>query len=155
MNATIVVSAVGIFVSGVVGPAVSGWAGRRADEQRFQRDQAARRRDDLRAVVDEAARLLAVGGTNVRLIREARAARIAESDEVREWASSVHVLEQRLLLRVPADDAVATTYAAVRQSLIALDADQLADADHAVSDFEEKRQAFLTTARAALKRQVS
>jgi hypothetical protein len=155
MNATVVVSAVGIFVSGVVGPAVSGWASRRADEQRFQRDQAARRRDDLRTVVDDAARLLAMGGTNVRLIREARVAHVAESDEVREWASGVHVLEQRLLLRVPATDVVATTYLAVRQALIALDEDLQDDPDHAVTDFEGKRDAFLTAARAALEAEVS
>jgi hypothetical protein len=155
MNATVVVSAVGILVSGVVGPTLSGWAGRRADEQRFQRDQAARRRDDLRTVVDDAARLLAVGGTNVRLIREARDAGAIEGGDVREWASSVHVLEQRLLLRVPATDAVATTYQVVRQSLIALDDDQHGDPDQAAADFETKRDAFLTAARAALDAQVS
>ena len=96
-----------------------------------------------------------MGGTNVRLIREARVAHVAESDEVREWASGVHVLEQRLLLRVPATDAVATMYLAVRQALIALDEDQQDDPDHAVTDFETKRDAFLTAARAALEAEVS
>jgi hypothetical protein len=155
MNATLVVSIVGIFVAGIVGPTLSSWAGRRADEQRFQRDQASRRRDDLRSVVDDAARLLALGGTNVRVIRDARARNVAEPDDVREWASSVHVLEQRLLLRVPATDVVATTYRDVRQSLIALDVDESKDSDRAVANFEALRDAFLTAARRALEAQVA
>lgn len=155
MNATVVVSGIGILVSGVVGPTISGWASRRADEQRFQRDQAGRRREDLRAVVDDAARLLAVGATNVRLIREARAAVVPDSDDVREWASSVHVLQERLLLRVSSSHSVATTYNAVRESLVALDEDQSRALADAVRDFEEKRDAFLTAARVALDAEVS
>lgn len=153
VNATVVVSAVGILVSGIIGPAISSWAGRRADAQRFQRDQAGRRRDDLRAVVDDAARLLAVGATRIRSIREARAVHAAEPAEVREWASSVHVLQQRLLLRVPATDEVATTYEAVRGSLIALE-EEGADLDRAVGDFEAKRDKFLAAARRALESSV-
>jgi|SRR5579884_413450 len=148
MDATIAVSAVGILVSGVVGPSISGWAGRRADAQRFERDQAGRRRDDLRSVVDEGAQLLAVGATNVRVIREARTTGISEPDEVRDWASRVHVLQERLLLRVSSDHPVATTYRAVRESLIALD--DAGDVEAAVDEFEARRDAFLAAARAAL-----
>jgi hypothetical protein len=39
--------------------------------------------------------------------------------------------------------------------LIALDGDQQGDPDHAVTDFETKRDSFLTAARAALVAQVS
>jgi hypothetical protein len=153
MNATVVVSAVGILVSGVVGPAVSSWAGRRSDAQRFRRDDAARRRDDLSAVVDEAARLLAVGGTSVRLIREAREAMSLEPAEVKEWASSVHVLEERILLRVPATNPIAVTYHAVRESLIALDSTDAAQ--HAGDDFEARRDSFLEASRVELERSVA
>jgi hypothetical protein len=155
MNATVVVSAVGIIVSGVVGPTISGWAGRRADAQRFQRDQASKRRDDLRAVVDDAARLLALGGTNVRLIREARLAHSVEPDEVREWASSVHVLQERILLRVASTDDIAKTYRAVRESLIALDAEHPTELARAIDQFETRRDAFLAAARKALDATVS
>lgn len=153
MDATVAVSAVGILVSGVVGPSISGWAGRRADAQRFERDQASRRRDDLRSVVDEGARLLAVGATNVRLIREARLNDTQESEDVRDWASSVHVLQERLLLRVSSNHPVAATYRAVRESLIALDAS--GEAEAAVREFEERRDAFLAAARATLEAAVT
>jgi len=102
----------------------------------------------LRSVVDEGAQLLAVGATNVRVIREARTTGISEPDEVRDWASRVHVLQERLLLRVSSDHPVATTYRAVRESLIALD--DAGDVEAAVDEFEARRDAFLAAARAAL-----
>lgn len=102
-------------------------------------------------MVDEGARLLAVGATNVRLIREARAAGVDESDDVREWASAVHVLQERLLLRVSSDHPVSVTYEAVRESLVALDV----PADGAVAEFERKRDSFLTAARTALAAEVA
>lgn len=64
MNSTLIVSVTGIAIAGVVGPAISGWAARRADAQRFNREQSGKRRDDLRAVADEAATLLALGAAN-------------------------------------------------------------------------------------------
>jgi hypothetical protein len=155
MNATVTVSAIGILVSGVVGPAISSWANRRADAQRFERDQAGKRRDDLRAVVDDAATLLAVGATNVRQIREARAFGRSEPPDVRDWASNVHALQQRLLIRIGAADPVAVTYARVREALVALDQPDAADVEEAVRDFEAKRLAFLDAARAALERSIS
>ncbi|MCA1708170.1 MAG: hypothetical protein LC808_34800, partial [Actinobacteria bacterium] len=54
----------GIVVSGVVGPAVAAYFSRRSERQRFARDQAQRRREDLRALVDEGAVLLGIGETN-------------------------------------------------------------------------------------------
>jgi len=155
MNSTVAVSAVGIVVAGVVGPALSGWAARRADAQRFRREQSGKRRDDLRAVVDEAARLLALGATNIREIREAQAGDHAEPSDVRDWASNVHALQQRLLLRVPASDPVATTYQDVRDALIALDRPDGQGLEDAVRDFEQKRMAFLSAARTSLESAVS
>lgn len=155
MNATVAVSAVGIFVSGVVGPAISSWAGRRADAQRFAREQAGVRRDDLRSVVDDAARLLAVGATNIRLIHAARDEGAEESPEVKDWASNVHALQQRLLIRVPENNPVAQTYQNVREALIALDQPQPTHLGDAVEDFEAKRIAFLDAARIELRRAVA
>jgi hypothetical protein len=155
MNATVTVSAIGIVVSGVVGPAISSWAGRRADAQRFRREQAGVRRDDLRSVVDDAARLLAVGATNVRLIRDARQAGVEEPRDVKDWASNVHALQQRLLIRVSEGDPIAVSYQQVREALIALDQPKRADLGDAVAEFEAKRIAFLDAARIELQRIVS
>jgi len=154
MNSTLIVSVTGIAVSGVVGPAISGWAIRRADAQRFKREQGRRRRDDLRAVVDQAATLLALGATNLRRIREAGAAGREEPDEVRDWASNVHALQQRLLLRVAPSDPVAIAYQDVRDALVALDRPDRVALEDAVWDFEQKRLAFLAAARASLEKAI-
>ena len=155
MDSTLIASVTGIVVSGVVGPTISGWAVRRADAQRFKREQRGKRHDDLRAVVDEAATLLAVGATNIRLLQEARAANREEPESVRDWASNVHALQQRLLLRVAPSDSVATAYQEVRDALIALDRQQDQAQEEAVQEFEGKRLAFLAAARAALETEIS
>ena len=155
MNSTLILSATGIIVSGVVGPAISGWAARRADAQRFNRDQRGKHREDLRMLVDEAAALLAVGATNLRQIREARKTDREEPDEVRDWASNVHALQQRLLLRVAPYDLVTTTYRDVRDALVTLDRPNGVVLEEAVRDFEQKRLAFLAAARASLEKELA
>lgn len=154
MDSTLIASVTGIVVSGVVGPAISGWAMRRTDAQRFKREQHGKRRDDLRAVVDEAAALLAVGATNIRRLQEARAANREDPEDVRDWASDVHALRQRLLLRVEPSDPVARAYQGVRDALIALGQPEGEALEEAVRDFEEKRLAFLAAARGALEAEV-
>jgi hypothetical protein len=155
MDSALIAAVTGIIVAGVVGPAMSGWATRRADAQRFKREQSGKRRDDLRAVVDEAATLLAVGATNLRQIREARAAHREAPDDVRDWASNVHALQQRLLLRVAPSDPVATAYNDVRDALIGLDRPDGLALEEAVRDFEQKRLAFLAAARASLQAEIT
>lgn len=155
MNSTLIASITGIVVAGVVGPAISTWAVRRADAQRFKREQRGKRRDDFRTVVDEAATLLAIGATNIRLIREARAAGRAEPGEVRDWASNVHALQQRLLLRVDPSDSVATAYQDVRDALVGLDRPEGLTLEDAVGAFEEKRLAFLAAARTSLEAEIA
>lgn len=155
MDSALIASVTGIVVAGVVGPAISSWAVRRADAQRFKREQRGKQRDDLRAVVDEAAALLAVGATNIRRLQEARASNGEEPEDVRDWASNVHALQQRLLLRVDPLDPVATAYQEVRDALIALDQPQSQALEEAVHEFEAKRLAFLSAARAALETVIS
>ena len=105
--------------------------------------------------MDEAATLLAVGATNIRLLQEARAANREEPESVRDWASNVHALQQRLLLRVAPSDPVATAYQEVRDALIALDRQQDQAQEEAVQEFEGKRVAVLAAARAALETEIS
>jgi hypothetical protein len=73
-DTTLIVSLAGIGASGVVGPAATGWATRRATRQQFERELARERHDDLAGLIDEAARLLSYGATNLRLIASAKSA---------------------------------------------------------------------------------
>jgi hypothetical protein len=154
MSSATILGITGITVSGVVGPFVAAWAYRRADRQRFEHDQLQRRREDLRAVVDEGALLLGAGETNLRLAHEAVSRGESEPADVREWAGKVHLLGQRLLLRLPSDDPVAARYEQVRDALLAVGeayGDQ-ANYPQAVNTFEARRGEFLEEARAALER---
>src|SRR2546425_753837 len=110
MSSATTLGVTGIVVSGVLGSAIAAYFSRRGDRQRFLRDQLQRNREDLRAIVDEGAVLLGAGGTNLRLAREAASRGESAPEEVRDWGGEVHLLEQRLLLRLPADDAVVTAY---------------------------------------------
>lgn len=146
----------GIAVSGVVGPAATAWATRRANRQQFERDQRAKRRDDFRALVDDAAKLLGAGVTNLRLSRDAKSAGQDEPAEVEEWATHVHLLKQRLLLRRTAADKVMTSYAEVLEALEAVgSAGHERDYEAAVSVYEERMDTFLSTARSSLDRPVA
>jgi hypothetical protein len=153
---TLIVAVAGIVVSGVVGPSATAWATRRANRQQFERDQRAKRRDDFRALVDHAAELLGAGVTSLRVGREAKAAGSDEPDEVKEWASAVHLLRQRLLLRSARTDDVMTSYADVLDALEAVGT-ATTDGDYtkAVQTYKEKMDRFLATARASLESPVS
>lgn len=154
MSSAVTLGVTGIVVSGVVGPAVAAWFSRRGDQQRFARDQLQRQREDLRAIVDEGAVLLGAGETNLRLAHEAVARGHPEPTEVKEWASRVHLLGQRLLLRLLEDDLVVVAYEAVRRALLAVGETYGDNARYpaAVTAFEEKRGDFLDKARGALAR---
>lgn len=144
----------GIVVSGVVGPIVAAWANRRGDLQRFERDQLQRRREDLRAIVDEGAALLGAGETNLRVAHEAASRGEPEPADVRDWAIKVHLLGQRLRLRLSAADPVVRSYERVRDALVAV-GETYGDAARypaAVTAFEGRRTEFLDNARAELER---
>jgi hypothetical protein len=154
---TLIVSIVGIGVAGVVGPAVTAWATRRASRQQFERDQAGKRRDDLRKLVDEAAELLAAGATNIRRLSSAAQMNQPPPAEVETWAQTVFSLQQRLRLRLPADHEVVETYDAVRLKLVAIgQRGHAAGAEQElVVEFERDRDTFLDAARRALERPVA
>jgi len=153
-NTTLIVSVTGIVVSGVVGPTVTSWAARRAARKQFVRDQAARRREELLALLDEAASVLGLGPTRLRQTRELQRASAELPEQLRLWPEQVYVIGQRLRLRLGGADPVVRSYDTVRERLI--EAGQLAVQDdeqqheNAVLRFEAGRGEFLTTARAKL-----
>jgi hypothetical protein len=153
-NTTLVVSVTGIVVSGVVGPTVTSWAARRAARKQFVRDQAAKRREELHTLLDEAASVLGLGPTRLRQTRERQRASAELPAELRLWPEQVYVIGQRLRLRLGGSDPVVQAYDIVRERLI--EAAQLAVQDDeqqhesAVLRFEAGREEFLTAARAKL-----
>jgi hypothetical protein len=149
-NTTLYTAITGIVVSGVAGPAVASWTSRRASRQQFGRQVALERRDELRSLLDQAAELLSVGATNIRLAEEADRAGRPAPDEVSEWAGKIHVLEQRLLLRLPTAHRVVARYSEVRETLVAL-----GTSNASVDEFETARSSFLETARETLGEPVS
>jgi hypothetical protein len=145
-NAALITSIAGILVSGVVGPQFTSWSTRRANSKQFNRDQNARRRNDLRALLDEAALLLASGATNLRHLREAN-----PDPELANWLSQIFPLGQRLRLRLPKDHQIVRAYAEVTDAL-ATAADSNIQA--VVADFETKRDRFLDVARQTLNTEI-
>jgi hypothetical protein len=154
VSTAVTLGVTGIVVSGIVGPALAAWFSGRGEQQRFAREQLQRRREDLRVLVDEGAVLLGAGETNLRLAHEAVARRDPEPAEVKEWGGAVHLLGQRLLLRLSRDDEVVVAYEAVRDALLRV-GEAYGDERRypaAVAAFEERRAAFLDKAREALAR---
>jgi hypothetical protein len=151
-NTTLIASITGIAVSGVVGPWINGWVSRRANRQQFEQDRAGKNRDDLARLVDEAAELFASGATNLRLAADAARAGTRPPPEVEEWTGRVFPLEQRLRLRVRADDPIVVGYAEVRQRLldVARSAADPAAANEAIATFEAERDRYLDAARGSL-----
>jgi hypothetical protein len=154
-NTTLYTAVTGIVVSGVAGPAFAAWASRRGSRQQFDRQVTLGRRDDLRSVLDQAAELLSTGATNIRIATDAARASGAEPEVVREWASQVHLLQQRLRLRLPATHGVVRAYDEVRNALIHLGAEGDADGADPVREFEAARSRFLDEARRALEAPVT
>jgi hypothetical protein len=158
-NTTLVVSVTGIVVSGVVGPTVTSWAARRAARKQFVRDQAARRREELHALMDEAASVLGLGPTRLRQTLELERASAELPEELRLWPEQVYVIGQRLRLRLGGADPVVQAYDTVRARLI--EAAQLATQDdeqqheNAVLRFEASREEFLAAARTKLDARIS
>ena len=104
MDKTLIISVTAIIVSGVVGPSATAWAARRAARKQFIRDQAARRRGELRDLLDDAAGILGVGPIRLRQTWEVQQAGETLTDELRAWPDQVYVLGQRLRLRLGAQD---------------------------------------------------
>jgi len=154
MSNAVILGVTGIVVSGVIGPAIAFIAARNGDRRRYALDARQRQHEDLQKVVDDGAVLLGAGQTNLRLAQEAVSAGGEVPAEVKEWSSQVHLLGQRLLLRLPASDPIIISYEAVREALLALgksygDEERY---EQAAGEFETRRDEFLTEARANLDR---
>lgn len=151
-HSTLAVGVVGIVVSGILGPAITVGLARKNARQEFKRDLIVSRRTDLGHLLDEAAVVLAVGATNLRLIDEANRQRSPTPDAVSEWARSIFPLGQRLRLRLPERHRVVLAYDDVRQKLETVQAAIAADlsTDDAIEDYEASRSAFLDAARDAV-----
>lgn len=147
MSDVVVLGVAGIVVSGVLGPAVASVLSRQADTRRFQRDQIAHHRDQLRDLVDDAAVLLASGPTNLRLLREAPA-NSPDRANATEWLRDVFPIGQRLQLWLPSDHAAVVAYERVREALVA--AVDAVDPEQAMATFEDLRRRFLDEARGVL-----
>ncbi|HVQ57941.1 MAG TPA: hypothetical protein VMS60_03435 [Solirubrobacterales bacterium] len=147
LSDTATISIVGILVSGVVGPGFAAHWTRRRQRDDHRRDHAEKEHDDLTALLDSSAAILAAGVTRLRK------ARSGDGSGLDAWASEVHATYERLLLRVAVDDPVATSYKEARDRLTDL-ADAVVaegvDEDAATAAFEEARTAYLDRARACL-----
>jgi hypothetical protein len=142
----------GIAVSGVVGPSATAWATRRANRAQFVRAREAAKRDDLRALFDEAAQVLGVGPIRLRQTWE-RTADEETAKLVRAWPDEVYVIGQRLELRLGADTPVIAAYIKVREGLRAageIPPDDESRHAAALEKFESDRKVFLSVALAKL-----
>jgi hypothetical protein len=154
-HTTLIASVTGIGVAGVIGPMATAWATRRANQQQFERDQAAKRRADLRDLIDEASVLLGAGAMNLRMAKEAEESGDDEPPAVREWAAKVHLLKQRLLLRLPKEHVVMRSYDEVLAALETISRVDGHEYLNALTAFEAAHSSFLEVARQALNSPIS
>ncbi len=158
-NTTLIASVTGIGVSGIIGPSATAWASRRAARKQFVRDRAAARRDELRALLDEAAVTLGLAGPRLRQAHQSSGIESHENDLRPSWSEQVFTLGQRLRLRLTPGDAIVIAYEQVRRRLVDL-AEVPAQADDATREaafaaFETARDAFLAASQAALDTPIS
>jgi hypothetical protein len=152
---TLIVSIVGIGVSGVVGPLATARAQRRANAQQFALDRQRQRRDELVSIIDEAAQLLAVGATNGRLYAEARDRGEGPGPDVESWAQQVNTHKQRLRLRLPGEHPVVERYEDVRLAAVTVMEGPEVGRDDAINRFEHARDAFLDEGQAVVDAEVA
>jgi hypothetical protein len=151
-HSTLIVGVVGIVFSGFIGPTVTAlWTSRR-ERQKDIRARHVARRDDLREVVDEAAKALGGAVSKLRPLLEAEQRSQDPPKESVDFISTLFPLGQRLQLRLPESDPVVVAYELVRQKLIALAAatGSQQQFDTAIAAFETERAKFLTATRDAL-----
>lgn len=151
-HSTLVVGVVGIVFSGFVGPTVMAlWTAKREREKDI-RARTVAQRDDLRDVVDEAAKALGGAVLKIRPMLEAEQKHEDPPRESVDFISTLFPLGQRLHLRRPATDPVVVAYEQVRQKLVALSTatGSQQQFNAAVTAFEADRAAFLAAARDAL-----
>ncbi len=150
MSDAVILGLTGIVVSGVIGPAVAAWLTHRAELNRFRRDQVVYRRDQLKALLEDAAVLSAKGPTNLRVL-QATALDSPEHRDASEWLREVFPIGQRLQLWLPGDHAAIQVYDSVREALVtAAKTADLSALDAALTRFDALRSDFLDEARSLL-----
>lgn len=156
-NSTLIVGIVGILVSGLVGPSVAARWTTRLERERDARARTVAQRDDLRGIVDEAAKALGGAVARLRPALEAQQSGQPLSQDQRDFLADLFTLGQRLRLRVPVIDPVVSSYDAAREQLIAVSraTNSQATFSAAATTFEDRRADFLDRARKALDAPVS
>src|ERR1700709_2082735 len=157
IHSTLLVGVVGILVSGLVGPTVTAaWTNRRERKHDHHATVLARR-DDLRVVIDEAAKILGSAVSNLRQLLAAQEKGDPLPAGPTDLRGSLVPLGQRLRLRLPDQNSVVANYEASRKKLIDLShatATQ-AEFDQAAKEFESHRESFLDAGRDALQSPIS
>ena len=151
-HATLIVGVVGIVVSGFLGPSITAWWTSRRERQKDRRALIVARREDLRGILDETAKILGGAVTKLRPLLDAQLNRKELPTEPVEFLGSLVPLGQRLSLRLPPGHDVVESYgtACVALHEIANAAGSQAEWDAAVTVFETRRSEFLDTGRVAV-----
>ncbi len=151
-NATLIVGIVGILVSGLVGPSIAAQWTTQREREKDARARLMAQRDDLRDVVDEAAKALGGAVAQLRPALEAQLKGQPLPPETRDFLAELFTLGQRLRLRAPANDAVVQSYDAAREQLIEVSraTKSKTDFNEAATQFDSRRAVFLDKSRGAL-----
>jgi hypothetical protein len=151
-NATLIVGVVGILVSGLVGPSIAAHWTTQREREKDARAHLLAQRDDLRGVVDEAAKALGGAVARVRPALEAQLKGQPLPQEPRDFLAELFTVGQRLRLRAPATDPIVQSYDAAREQLIEVSraTGSKTTFDDAARVFDSQRTAFLDQAREAL-----
>jgi hypothetical protein len=151
-NATLVIGVVGILVSGLAGPSIAALLMAKREREKDARARVIAQRDDLRGVVDEAAKALGEAVARLRPALHAQLSGQPLPQETRDFLAELFTLGQRLRLRAPETDPMVTSYDAARTQLIAMSqaTRSQVDFDGAAKAFAERRAVFLDKAREAL-----
>ena len=160
LSDTVVVSIAGIAVSGIFGPLAIGLLARWRQHADHRHERRLKRHDDLAALLDDAAKMLAPAATRLRTARE-EGTRKEDLDqrELRGWTSDIHVTYERLLLRFSENDPISETYHAARErlvelgELIARQANEDA-IEEAADRFQDARSLFLERARRRIEQEL-
>jgi hypothetical protein len=152
-NSTLIVGVVGIVFSGFIGPTVTAYFTGRREQAKDTRSLAVARQDDLRNVLDEAAKVLSGA---VGRLRPLLAAALAEEElpkEPADFLGSLAPLGHRLRLRLPDDDPVVASYDAAVNRLRAVGQATGSQAAFAaaVTEFDAARDDFLGNSRTKLR----
>lgn len=151
-HSTLVVSIVGIVVSGVFGPWVVGSLAAKRELRRDRRTLAIARRDDLRGLLDEAAVVLGAAVSHLRPLLAAQQNDEALPEGQKETLGSLKPLGQRICLRLDEKHEVVKTYEDACEALRAIqgETESIERWDAAVEVFETKRSAFMDAGRRAV-----